>query len=184
MNVKNFRMGDIHKLITLDTPHKGSFLADLAINLPANKRNDAIFWFNFIKKPINRGAIDDLATTSVAIGTMNSSPVQLTPCHVIVGDYRIPLNNYLLIQDAKLSVLYNVYLLARLGLNLDPYVINGHSDLIVSTTSQQGGINTQYVETYGHLHTDISSIEIFQELCALLNSSADDNIVFSQNGFN
>ena len=62
----NFHRGDMRKLVTLDTPHMGTSLANLLVNL-----NDALplaaHLIAALLGPIDRGAICDLAENSAAL---------------------------------------------------------------------------------------------------------------------
>ena len=76
----NYNSGDVHKLITIDTPHLGSQLATQLLSADATCK--ALF---NIKNPIGQN-IDDLAPTSTLLKNINrlSSTVHL-PAQVIFG---------------------------------------------------------------------------------------------------
>jgi len=76
----------IHRLYTLNTPHLGSPLANLLVdfrdNLSPLKRFLLILAAERIGKPINRGAIDDLAVGSAALAAIPDTRVL---SHALVG---------------------------------------------------------------------------------------------------
>jgi len=76
----------IHRLYTLNTPHLGSPLANLLVDLRDNlsplKRFLLILAAERIGKPINRGAIDDLAVGSDALAAIPDTRVL---SHALVG---------------------------------------------------------------------------------------------------
>ena len=76
----------IHRLYTLNTPHLGSPLANLLVDLRDNlsplKRFLLILAAERIGKPINRGAIDDLAVGSAALAAIPDTRVF---SHALVG---------------------------------------------------------------------------------------------------
>lgn len=80
----NRGQGDFRKLITLDSPHLGSPLANLLqfwCNQPFQSGN-VRFMMSTIGLPIDRGAIDDLAVSSPELGLLLSTQV---PSHAMVG---------------------------------------------------------------------------------------------------
>jgi pimeloyl-ACP methyl ester carboxylesterase len=101
----NYMKGAIHKLITLDTPHCGSFLAGwvnpfLGVELELFKQNrcliggfldrcPVITLFQAIGMPVHLGAIPDLVPSSGAIAGIGEVDV---PSHAIVGDLIPPVD--------------------------------------------------------------------------------------------
>ncbi len=89
----NFRVGDIHRLITIGTPHAGSPLADRLASNRSTGCGSAGFWGNFTTFKVQweshtakllGGAIDDLSTTSPAIAALTGHG-QPFPIHFVVG---------------------------------------------------------------------------------------------------
>jgi len=80
----NFQQGDVHKLMTLDTPHTGSPLGNLLVTLRDTPLIGSLVTglANQLNKPIDRGGIDDLANGSAAIQAIGAAPV---PGHALVG---------------------------------------------------------------------------------------------------
>lgn len=136
--VSNYRAGDIHKLITLDTPHLGSQFAN---------RLDAAsplcrFAFNAIGKKIG-GAVKDLEVGSAAIAKL-LGPTTPIKARLIAGQATV--NQELqstLVFEAGTSVLAGLCR-SLLPLGGFPVVFStpedpeGHSDLVVSVVSQVG----------------------------------------------
>jgi hypothetical protein len=83
IDTKNYNTGLIHKLISIDTPHEGTYLAnELATS---NLLCQSIFAAG--RKPIDQGAVDDLAQDSALIGVLHlpSTGPRGIPTHAIVG---------------------------------------------------------------------------------------------------
>ena len=178
----NFRTGDIHKLITIDSPHYGSFLADIAINQILNGpitqgRIEALILFNIIlKQPIDQGAVEDLMTTSQPIVDMNSKNIN-TPTHIFAGDYYVRDENLNNIETPELRRLHK-FLNSR-DYNTKPYIVNQESDLIVSLLSQIGGVASSGVDTFSNLdHLNVISFVngaiVVEKTVDLLNMPTDD----------
>ncbi len=169
----NYWMGDIHKLITLDSPHNGAFLADLSINavskvIPA-VRNWIITKCRSIGKPIDGGAIQDLMTKSGAISDMNGKEIS-TSAHSIIGDYTV-MNNGSMPPDLGM-----LYLVLELFCDPKPYIINGHSDLVVSVESQSGGLGNNTSTAFSHYHTNAATDNVVNDTVELLNSYSNSGL--------
>jgi pimeloyl-ACP methyl ester carboxylesterase len=148
---QNYQQGDIHRLITIDTPHLGSQLAN---NLLASN------WF--CKKswaisghPIAGGAIADLAVGSPALNTLKKKVFPIST-HVIVG-VASPIQTILTERNAA-------YMIQSLCPSLLPHnsfadVLGDSSDLIVSADSQRAtglgfyGNAIPSTTTYGVVHS-------------------------------
>ena len=195
---KNFKSGDYHKLITLDTPHNGSFLADAGL---ACLRDPAVIAGNY--QDINRlltllvssghslssGATDDLRTPQAnpggPIAVMDSTAVNVLT-HAIVGHYvNFTVYSDLLFGALQISGLPGDYanmqnILDRHGFSTIPYIRDG-SDLVVSNSSQQAGLGITYYLTLYHDHMHAVTLEVFNHLVDLLN--ADENSKLFTNGY-
>lgn len=190
----NFEAGDIDKLITLDTPHRGSFLADAGFacyNGPHSPAASAIFTaMESSGKYLTKGAVEDLKTTSPAIVDINSKHTNV-PAHAIVGNYinysvKSRINPYgetiYTINGLPGSYLNipnileeNRYLYGRPDYEMVSYIMNG-SDLVVSTDSQQGGLGSATYSVNHHDHTNATTSEVLSRIIELLNGSKDDNV--------
>jgi len=130
----------INRLITMNTPHLGSPLANLLIQA----RDDTNFligqlvtWgMEQLDRPIDLGAIDDLAVGSDAVLAMQATPV---PAHALIGVGGTQWADENL-QDAP-GEEGAIYRLVRFL--LDPLQVFGSDqhDLFVSRPSQAGGID-------------------------------------------
>ena len=82
-NSSNFGAGDIHKLITIGTPHLGSCLANF---LEANINNPFVIDFSFYGHPIGDG-VNDLQVNSPALQHLGWTPFM---GYAIAGDVGTP----------------------------------------------------------------------------------------------
>jgi len=187
LNDKNFQEGSINKLITLDSPHYGSFLADLAI---AYIHHDNLSRWQVVKRPVvklrawmkdhdlNSDAILDLTTTSEPIARLNAA-ITAIPCHAIIGDY--PVVDLSLLPSIYQG-LYTILESAKADLDPSPYIIQNKSDLVVSFNSQSGGLTMpNKISPFGHHHTDATTSEVAADVVKLLNESVDS--VYFDTGF-
>jgi hypothetical protein len=175
----NLRAGDIHKLITLDTPHAGSELADWLVedNGAATIRGDAAALA--LQECIICGAVSDLRTTSAIVQNMPAAP---PPAHAIVGVGGGPaLNDLGGFAAAAREVGGSTARLAlAAGAGADWIVrriFSGRNDMIVSESSQRGGLPDDAVTIFEYklplgmaLHTTVTSEgRISDEVARLLN---------------
>jgi pimeloyl-ACP methyl ester carboxylesterase len=190
----NLHAGDIHKLITLDTPHAGSELADWLVddNDAATIRGEAAALA--LQECMVCGAVSDLRTTGAIIRNMPAAP---PPAHAIVG----------VGGGAALSDLGGFAAAARnvggptarlalaAGAGADWIVGNifsGRNDMIVSESSQRGGLSDAAVTVFEYdlrsgmaLHTTVTTEErISNEVVRLLNQpvGSSDFSRFEQTG--
>jgi pimeloyl-ACP methyl ester carboxylesterase len=82
----NFALGDVHRLVTLDTPHFGSSLANLLVSLNKNSGDfqhgvlalrEALARMGFETPSIYGGAVCDLAENSPALQGLSGGPTEL-----------------------------------------------------------------------------------------------------------
>ncbi|TBR18800.1 hypothetical protein EPO66_01140 [bacterium] len=177
----NFESGDINKLITLDSPHYGSFLADLTVQciLGPFSLKKGLF-LKTVKESgydLNSGAVYDLMTSSYTIKDMNRAAT-ITRNHAIIGNYIVPWGNLNFIPGDIGKVLRT---LRDLRYDPSPYVIKGESDLVASVSSQAGGLVLSASSVFNHQHVDSTSEEVANKVIELLN--ADDSKALFQNGF-
>ena len=190
----NFFAGDINRLITLNSPHKGAFAADLTekfINdnsIPLGIRGEFMLLCDKMHMPLDRGAVFDLMTTSDETLRLNSKPA-FTSCHVIAGNVSIPgtadIDKFLV--DTAGSIITSAspdwlqVILDILASKINPYrdeylqdIVDGHSDLVVSVDSQRGGIagDSLASTTLNYWHTGLDN-DVTNEIIILLNASPD-----------
>lgn len=190
----NFFVGDINRLITLNSPHKGSFVADLIVKfisdetMPLGVRGEFMELLDTTGRPVDKGAVFDLMTTSDQIEMLNRRPA-FASCHAIGDDVVVPgtadIDAFLLDWIAStvneglpdwLGVILEV-----LGSRLDPYknqylknVVDDHSDLVVSLDSQLGGIGwgSAASSILDGWHNTINDATV-KEVTNLLNANPD-----------
>jgi hypothetical protein len=136
----NSYKNDIHKLITVNTPHSGSQVANIIVASPTLSTHSKLFG-------IYGKAIEDLQVTSDAIRDM------LNGSYIIhkntVPSYAIATKTTLfsdLVQGNKLGAyLYMLFLLRYPTESINsilPKVFSDDCDLIVALNSQKGGVST------------------------------------------
>ena len=147
----NLQSGDIHKLITLDTPHLGSdlanglFLGDFAIT-PLGKLVNQ--WVGCV----TCGAAADLQVGNAIVTNMPESKI---PSHAIVGvggeTVLHQIDWYSLLVGAlplPFDAAKGIAEVIRAGTEYDSAVFGGDHDLIVSETSQKGGLSGSAVSRF------------------------------------
>lgn len=189
----NYNMGDVHRLITLDTPHAGASLANLIVSLNANSLVATVgsyLWADFASGivgevafggagVVNDGAICDLSENSPALQGLNGGtnvPSQVvTGIGGIAGTPSSPAAYFSPVEGAL------TYKLPLIHSFLFPQnVVNGfrflqQNDQIVSLTSQQalagggGSYETNYIHT-----TVETEVDVANQTFALLDGPSSD----------
>lgn len=183
----NLQMGDIHKLITLDTPHFGSKLANALVDengtttdlgVAVQEAFDLLAALpGGLKKCIDCGAVFDLRVGSPALKNM---PAVTVPSHAIVatgGEAALAAGIGVAGPE---SVLLKVFTDA--GANWGFFDNEAH-DLIVADSSQAGGLSGTAVSRFGPTPIDFAlhftvtgddriSLEVVKLLNAPANSGA------------
>jgi pimeloyl-ACP methyl ester carboxylesterase len=171
----NFWMGDINKLITLGSPHYGSFLADLGIaciQYPHTGWQEiykGIFIMQAEEKgyDLTAGALFDLTTDSYPLRGINKTAIT-TPCHAIIGNYPVASLDDIPVEYG------NIYIhLRRLGFDATPIIIGNMTDLVASFDSQSGGLTSSYRSVYTHHHMNTTTESVADRVVELLNENAD-----------
>lgn len=175
---------NVHKVITLNTPHTGSPLGALAVVIPNEipevlrgilmgfKGDDAIK-----DLAIGSDAMNNYLNDGNAMQRMKGIPVHALTTTVLdeaFGD----LDKGLLTADPLLR-------LSIVGQALKIVSFLGSSDMVVSLDSQKGGLNTPYTDnTDGFWHcASPDAATVHQRIYSLLLDRADDSNEFSMNGF-
>jgi streptogramin lyase/pimeloyl-ACP methyl ester carboxylesterase len=164
-----YGQGDIHKLITIDTPHLGAFRADELVAW----RNNLLFKtfaeaaLTDLGKPIDQGAVDDLQTSSGAIAAMNSVSAAV-PSHVIVGDSDDIGMCPEISQASQVTPFF--------GFVWDTGPTP--NDVLVTTTSQASGLVAPAADLpYSYCHTNIvPSNQAINSAVNLLNASVNSAV--------
>lgn len=172
----NFQQGDVHKLMTLDTPHTGSPLGNLLVTLRDTPLIGSVVTSaaNFFNKPIDRGAIDDLANGSPAIQAIGAAPV---PGHALVG---VGGSDTLTLIAGELGAFYRM---VSFFSSLE--IFQGlQQDGIVGRQSQEGGLPASATSVFnllqGGLHlSNTGSNSYSNRLVELLNTD-HDSAAFAQ----
>jgi len=175
---ENFNEGDINKLVTIDSPHFGSVLADLSIVFLAtlNLTNSLVLLETARNAgfAIDDGAIDNLATFSSEIATIRGTTTDVLS-HSIVGDFILDVD-----LDLVPGPLGNFFkMLKFFGFDTSVDVIPGSSDLVVSTTSQAGGLVQPSTSTFNHVHTGATSNPEVEAKAVEVSNAPLDDPVFS-----
>lgn len=143
---RNYYEGDVHRLVTLDTPHTGSPLADLLVFLRSHPQLGPVVLLatDALGIPIDEGAIDDLGKFSPALFAIGTTAV---PSHALFGIWQFgpcPPPTLLVGPPGDPDQLplptENLRLLFR-WLSLVPVTFEDlQNDVVVGRRSQEGGI--------------------------------------------
>ncbi|MFZ1639892.1 MAG: SBBP repeat-containing protein [Candidatus Contendobacter sp.] len=147
----SYQIGDINKLITIDSPHYGSPLGNIAFdNLSAHPKLGPIS--HKFGKPIDEGAIEDLQTDSDEIKNLNATATDI-PVHAIVGDYQFSGTNMPDFPGTIGSKLW--WWLDFFGVDTTRATNfpNG-TDGIVGVKSQEAGLQNPQTTTENRIHTN------------------------------
>ena len=177
----NFNQGDVHRIVTVDTPHRGSPLANLLVdaNNDPTPLGDV---FNWADKCVNCGAVRDLRPDSNAITSLLAAD---EPAHAIFGRGGSDLISAALEKRLPLPAKVIYKILKFFGLGLDDIFPELQNDLIVGRVSQIGGLNdsTDQVSEFGMLdglHPTVNSRPaVGARAIDLLNTRTDDANTFA-----
>lgn len=185
---ENYHLGDINRLVTIDSPHRGGYLADLAGGVqdwltaqgPVGVTTRISLEIQLAQKGmvIHQGAIHDLRSTSDEIRDLNRRPTEVA-AHVIAGDYEV--NVDLTQLPEPLGGFYT--LLKRIPF-LDYgtlYVPTPHSDLVVTLDSQGAGLLDTVPPAapstvYSHQHTGAANTSPVIARCLFLYRQPPDSV--------
>ncbi len=155
---ENYNLGDINRLVTIDSPHHGAFVADVIKGLFDWLDSHDLFPVHVLiagemirqGKPPEAGAGYDLASASPAIYDLNQRVTDVA-AHVIIGDYTNQIN---LAQELPEPL---GGILTTLDLLYYPDTFSGwfaalieDSDLVVSRDSQAAGLDGSSASTVFH----------------------------------
>lgn len=187
---------NIHKLITINTPHSGSPLANIV-----EAQGDIFKWV--VKKGAGdptKGALGDLSLGKAPIDSLLNGPdlnKNIVPSHAIHSTTDLPIQGEI-VWDVLRSIDITIPIISIrqyasgifgcsyfLGLNnCFEKMYNGKHDLIVSDESQIGGLSSNaetYFEGYSHMevYQNLPAISKVFELLRAKTTSGD----FSFDGF-
>jgi len=186
------KRSDIHKLITLNTPHSGSQGANLLINknkpeaLVSNlavslylKMND-----DFTAGKIDDGAVQDLAVNSQALYALNNTNLNnnIVPTHTITSESSFALS------DSWVKVMFiSIMPYISLGVNsfLNALFNHDQNDLVVALPSQSGGLSSLHTTNfYNQMHLGSAQNSQFKtEIVNAISINPNNQDYFCSNGF-
>ncbi len=174
---ENFKEGYFNKLITIDTPHQGAFLADLIVfirdvHLSPLERLALQFILNKAGYPIDRGAIDDSTQINFMLNPLKFVDL---PCYTVVGDVTSMNVGDLANLPGIIGDFFNI--LKYFGMNTN-FSLPEH-DLIVEGISQRGGLSIPATDKFLHLH--FNSNLPYPYVGALENIYVKDRVIFLLN---
>jgi len=185
---------DIHKLITINTPHSGSQGANLLID--TTRIEDKVA--SLIAEPIVNicmhssiysGAVKDLAVNSTAMNFLNfnSATNNIVPSHAIITESQDISSNASL-NDGLFYLIFGavgpVAHMTLLGF-INYLFIGETNDLVVAAPSQSGGLpvaNTSTVQNQIHIGSPANNA-VINEVEYALNSDPNDVNYFCHDGF-
>ena len=196
-NIFTYDKGYINRIITVDTPHLGSFMADLG-NIILDGA-DVDIWglgnardfycsVSFIfGRPMCLGAVDDLTTE----GCVEWLKAVDLPAHAVVGNIYIDTACLLLslsdrIPEANAKVVAKLFKIMEMILkDINPdwgcenwinlLDVPTYTDYVVSLTSEKGGLDEPYeVSEFNMWHMACFTEEVNSEVMGLLNTSVDN----------
>ena len=179
----NFLAGDIHKLITVDTPHQGSPLATVLMG-PVIQLTTLKTMIDLFMGCVNCGAVSDLRPDSAVFLNLSAASV---PAHAIVGiGGRAAFNAGLQAIPARNRPFWSLLaFLLQAGL-----FGNEEHDLIVAQTSQQGLLTSPAFTPISfvsfsncksgiHFHGVTCDDRVNERVINLLNAHINNNVEFA-----
>ena len=151
-NSANFWAGDIHKLITIGTPHLGSCLANF---LEAYLGNGTIAWFSAHGHPIGDG-VNDLQVNSPALQHVGQTPFM---GYAIAGNVDT-LPYYTATENAFNTLIWMVNPFYPSSVRS---LLGNSNDTIVPVGSQQGllaGLQTATIPGIVHIDVGVATVGI------------------------
>lgn len=179
---------DIHKLITINTPHSGSQFG----NLLTNTTNGAAIAAQAVAEPIANscfnssiynGAVNDLAINSPAMNYLNTSTLNngIVPTHAIITECTTVNDNayYLMLAAAAPPIQMST------SAFFDYMFYNDPNDLVVSALSQSGGLPSSATNTLqNQMHIGSpANLNVMNEVINAINTNPADASYFAQSGF-
>lgn len=194
MYIQNTSQKGVNRLITLNTPHFGSQGASLIMNDPIPYAFKVIGLANFKG---NLDAVNDLQVNSTAMTKLANSSNQLKgiPIHTVCTDYTCSSIAEVIASEA-ISILFPIKILIPTnGMAPKPSMLNelaqlifkGPSDLVVSLTSQKGGLSGNQTSVFegdhhNYCHVFTPKMPIIQVHLKSLLTKPKNEQAFSKNG--
>lgn len=188
---------DIHKIITINTPHSGSQGANLLNNKSSCEsfaaRAATNFWLTMYGNygaTVDDGAVNDLAVNSTALANMNIINLNngVVPSHSFVSETTPSWGaSWIYPMFNSINPCCNI-------INSSPCSANGFlnklfygepNDLVVSISSQEGGLPTSAISHYyNQIHVGAeSNLNVISEVTSALNINPNNQNYFAQNGY-
>ena len=186
----NFGQGDLHKLITVNTPHWGSPMANILASI-----RDTFFIGDLLIIGMERlgmtvvgGAIDDLSEGSAALAAIGATPVKTHAIVGIGGSQAIGVADIAFAAAANLSPppysgLFRLLNIVSFATTATVYRFQEH-DFIVLRPSQEGGLpaaNTTVLGGLGSTHTAVTSHAPAATRCIDLLNAATCGVDYALN---
>jgi len=180
---------DINKLITFNTPHAGSQIADFLLNPKNHYLHNALIKMG---KDPTKGAVADLRVKSLAVlNTLNG--ISKLNKHKVASHAIITVDKTPTVNPVFITYVSNKgwvgFIAASIGLALNDLnkfqqaLFDGDEhDLIVAHNSQKGGLASN-VKIGGQWHSSTSNTFIKNWALTLLKGSPDNPTLFSKNGY-
>ncbi len=186
----NFGKGDLHKLITVNTPHWGSPFANLLVGIRQTffVGDLLIVGMERIGKSVVGGAIDDLSEGSPALGAIGATPVRAhaitgTGGSTAIGTADIGLAAAAALSPPPYNSIFRLLQFVSFATTAGIYRFQLH-DFIVLLPSQQGGLGggavTQFTAVGSH-HTAVTSYAPAATSCVGLLNAATTGGSFAGN---
>jgi len=180
---ENFGKGDVLRLITIDSPHLGSPLANAALEC-ARPPRDPLFALlaRLSGHPIDAGAIDNMRLD------LPSWPNPALPAPSPVGSHAIVgISSSATNPEAPKNIAFLYSLLSRpFGCPVSEFSLFGFEphDWVVGRTSQSGGSSRSFVHQRHHVEAP-NTPEVVQEVTRLLSlpGNAEFGELFSSSPF-
>jgi triacylglycerol esterase/lipase EstA (alpha/beta hydrolase family) len=185
---------DIHKLITINTPHSGTQGANLILDTTTFEGKASAFAVKvYLSVSVNNGtisggAVEDLKVDSDAIEALNTTNLNngIVPSHSIIS-----IKNPSFFGNVATSFI-SAYVFASIPVFsysfssfFDYLLFDDDNDYYVSVQSQKGGLSTSYTSTFDdvwHLAT-LKNNQVIAQITTLLNINSNNSNIFAQNGF-
>jgi pimeloyl-ACP methyl ester carboxylesterase len=199
-NDDNLGQGDFHKFITLDSPYFGTQWANAVVAMrndlisPGTSLGKVALYGNLLDmlatmlkvrlKEITAGAIDDFSVGSAALALL---PAQSVPAHAHVGtggsDIIGVASDLTAVASGLTLTSYGLFLLSLQqlgGIGVSELFGNDQHDLVVSKTSQEGGLvgpALSYSTYFSGIHNTVTgSSQVGNEVGQLLNASVSSDV--------
>ena len=180
------RRYDMHKLITINTPHSGTQLANFLTNTNsavslAGRLAGEIIVGKFMDVSLYDGAMHDMAVNSPAMDYLNSQRLNncIVPSRSITTEVPLTVSSWLYLILASVEPIMP-------AANFLIYLYNNQpNDLMVTVPSQTGGlpvINTLLVENQMHLFS-AENLLVMEDVEKSLSVRPSDAAYFGQAGF-